>query len=240
VRWLTDGGSDDIEPDRLDRVGHLGTFTTNADLSHTPAAVDGPQAYLAIQGGETEPLRPHFHGVEQFQFFAHGRGRVGRHDVAAGIVQYADRHTPYGPLAPAPEGMSYLTLRGRHDTGVHFMPESRDELADVLATADRPAADRRTTTVDLRAVDTGGAGGWCDVVADADGLRIAVTDHPGAFDPGTVGGAGAYVVVVAGELAGSDGPMPAGTFAWCPPGDEPAIPPASDCGARVALLQFPR
>jgi hypothetical protein len=242
VQWLADGGSDLIEPDRLDRIGHLGQFTTATDLTTRAVdpADDGPQAYLAIQGADTEPLRPHFHGVDQFSWFAHGAGRVGRNAVAPGMVQYADRLTPYGPLTPGPAGMSYLTLRPRHDPGACFMPESRDELAGRLADSQRGAAGRRAITIDVAAVDSAGAEGWVDVVADADELRIAVTDHPDGTPSEPVAGGGAYVVVVTGALHGPDGPLPAGTFTWCPAGTTAELPRAAEPGTRVALLQFPR
>jgi hypothetical protein len=210
---------------------YLGSPTTAPDGSRLPPVAPGPQAHLAVQGPGTEPLRPHFHGVDQFQFFVAGAGSVGAHEVEAGVVHYADRNSVYGPLRPGPTGMAYATLRPSHDPGASFMPGAREELAARLRARPGP---RRNFAVHLPP----GGNGWQDVAADDDGLRIAVCAlAPRATAPVTVGGAGAYVAVVDGAVAADGRVAPRGAVAWCPPGQAEVV--AGDGGATVALLQFP-
>jgi hypothetical protein len=241
VEWIEDLGPDPIPADLLHRIMYLGTPTTLPDGSHVSVIPDGPQAHLAIQGSKTRELSPHFHGVEQFQLFVKGGGTVGRHQVRTGVVHYSDRFTVYGPLRAGAEGMSYATLRGQHDTGAHFMPDSRSELADLLAASARSARDRRNVTVDLTSSAGDPAPGWRDLLSDSDGLRISV-QQLGAAEASTavtIGGAGAYTTVVAGTVMDGDAPRRAGAISWHDPGASFATI-AGDAGARIALLQFPR
>jgi hypothetical protein len=214
---------------------YLGSPTTGRDGSRLVASTTGPQAHLAIQGAATDPLPPHFHGVDQFQVFVAGSGTVGGHTVGPGVVHYADRNSVYGPLRPGPEGMAYATLRAEHDPGASFMPGARAELAERLR--GRPAP-RRNLTVELdgTAELDGGArsDGWRDAVADEDGLRIArCAAAAGAVVPVDVGGHGAYLAVLDGTVADAG----KGAIAWCAPGPHTVV--AGDDGATLALLQFP-
>jgi hypothetical protein len=239
VEWIDDRGSDVIEADRLDRIGYLGTFTSGPNGETWAPAVDGPQAYLAIQGAATEPLRAHFHQTEQFQWFAHGSGTVGGHEVAPGTVHYTDRYTPYGPLRPGPSGMSYVTMRRRHDPGTRYMPDSRADLAALLPCSPRPASTRRALTVPLGQFAPGD-GTWVDVQRDGDGFRIALAAlaADAASDLGAVRGGGAYMVVVAGSVVADGVERAACAFTWLDPGERCAVVAGSQ-GARLALLQFP-
>ncbi len=232
MEWVGDTGPRPIPVGLLDRVMYLGTPTTAPDGSRLAPVAPGPQAHLAVQGPGTEPLAPHFHGVDQFQFFVAGAGTVGGHAVAAGVVHYADRNSVYGPLRPGPEGMAYATLRPEHDPGASFMPGARDELAARLRGRPGP---RRTFTVRL---PTPSGAGWEDVTADDDGLRVAVRAvGAGATVPVHVAGAGAYLAVTDGSVAGATGPAGRGAVAWCPVGT--AEVSAGAGGAALALLQFP-
>ena len=80
--------------------------------------------------------------MEQFQYVVTGSGVIGGHRVEVGVVHYADRFTPYGPLGAGPVRMTYATLRPSHDTGVFVMPAGRDHLAGLLQASTRPARDR--------------------------------------------------------------------------------------------------
>jgi hypothetical protein len=214
---------------------YLGTPTTARDGSRLPVTRDGPQAHLAIQGAATDPLPPHFHGVEQFQLFVSGAGTVGRHAVSAGVVHYTDRHTVYGPLRPGPAGMAYATLRAWHDPGASFMPGSRAELAEALASSGNAPASRRNLALPL---DAGRPGTWSDVVAEDDGLRVAVASvEPGATSAAVVGGGGAYLAVLDGEIVASP-PAGPGSITWVERG-RPVTVVAAGRGATLALLQFP-
>lgn len=233
--WLTVEGGDDLPPDRLERVVHLGQVTTE-DLDESVLA--GAQAYLVAQGSATTPLPVHFHTVDQFQYFAHGAGTVGRHAVRGRTVHYADALTPYGPLTPGAHGMSYLTLRAVHDGGVRYMPASSSELGDLLARSARGADGRRNVAVALD--DPLEPGRWSHLHDDPDGLRISVIElGPGdAAPPLTIGGAGAYAVVVDGAVATADGVRTRDAMRWHVAGDTVQTT-AGDGGARVAVLQFP-
>jgi len=192
-----------------------------------------PQAFLVESGPDNPPLRTHFHTVNQFQYIARGGGTVGRHAVAPGTVHYADRFTPYGPLRNGSDGLAYLTLRATTDMGISYMPDERDALAENLEHHGIEARGRRTFTLDLTGADG-------DLVADADGLRVAVAsaDAGGELAMGPAAGSGAFVVVVAGAVDADDGRHPERSLTWCGPGESMrAI--AGDHEARVAWLQLP-
>ena len=166
--WIHDQGPDPVPAQLLDRIMYLGVPSTGPDGAYIPPPHDGPQAYLAVQGAQVDEIPTHFHSVEQFQYVVTGSGMIGGRPLEVGVVHYADRFTPYGPLGAGPLGMTYATLRPCHDTGVFVMPAGRHRLADLLAASSRPAEDRRQCTVDLREdrrrdrlfrVDRPGAGG---------------------------------------------------------------------------------
>lgn len=243
MAWIHDEGPHPIPEKLLDRIMYLGVPSTGPDGAYLPPSHDGPQAYLAVQGARVDEIPPHFHSVEQFQYVVTGSGVIGGDRVEVGVVHYADRFTPYGPLGAGPLGMTYATLRPSHDTGVFVMPAGRDHLAALLQALTRPARDRRQHTVDLR--DAGAAEGtgpseWCDLRCDADGFRIAVIGvSAGAAAPAlTVGGNGAYALVVSGAVDDRGGSFEAGSIMWHAVGDS-VRSRAGATGARLALLQFP-
>jgi hypothetical protein len=244
VGWIHDQGPDPVPADVLDRIMYLGVPSTGPDGAHFPPPRDGPQAYLAVQGAQVDEIPTHFHSVEQFQYVVIGSGTIGDRTVEAGVVHYADRFTPYGPLCAGPLGMTYATLRPCHDTGVFVMPAGQDRLAALLRSSMRPAGDRRQHTVDLKEpVETTGETGrseWIDLQRSADGFRIAVTAVPplAAAPPVVVGGSGAYLLVVGGAIDDDGGPYGSGSIAWRAAGDS-VRSQAAERGARLALLQFP-
>jgi hypothetical protein len=244
MAWIHDRGPDPIPPDVLDRINYLGVPSTGPEGAYLPPPQDGPQAYLAVQGAQVDEIPTHFHSVEQFQYVVTGSGVIGGRPVEGGVVHYADRLTPYGPLGTGPLGMTYATLRPCHDTGVFVMPAGQDRLAGLLRASTRAAGDRRQHTVDLRApvevVAETGRAEWVDLRRGADGFRIAVTGVPPDADAPqlSVGGSGAYLLVVSGAIDDGDGPYGAGSIAWRAAGDSVEIHAAGE-GARLALLQFP-
>ena len=233
--WRRVEGVADLPPDRLERVVSLGQVST-PELS--PAERNGPQAYLVAQGSATDELSVHFHTVEQFQYFAHGSGVVGSHDVGLGTVHYSDPLTPYGPLRPGGHGMSYLTLRAIHDGGVHYMPAARTELRERLERAPTPASDRRNVTIDLAAPVEPGR--WHHLRSDPDGLQISVIDLPPhtVAAPFVVEAAGAYAVVVSGALTVDGARFEPGALRWLEATEELAMA-AGDEGVRIGVLQYP-
>jgi hypothetical protein len=241
--WILDRGPDPIPDDVLDQIMYLGVPSTGPD-GYIPPRHPGPQAYLAVQGARVEEIPTHFHSVEQFQYFVSGAGTVGGGPVEGGIVHYADRYTPYGPLCAGRPGMTYATLRPSHDTGVFVMPAGRDRLAALLGVSPRRAEVHRQHVIDLRgpAGEPGRTGrpAWNELLNGPDGFRVAVTALPGGAvcDPIAVGGAGAYALVVSGTLESDGAPPAAGAVTWCAAG-ETFRTVAGTAGARVALLQFP-
>ena len=85
-----------------------------------------PQGFLVTQppGSVT---RPHFHETNQFQVFVDGSGRFGKKDAYPLTVQYANGHTPYGPITAGDQGVMYFTLRQRWDPGAKYMPQMREK-----------------------------------------------------------------------------------------------------------------
>ena len=86
-----------------------------------------PQGFLVHQ--PPNAITPaHFHEPNQFQVFVEGSGRMGAAPAKPLTVQYANGHTPYGPIVASDEGVSYFTLRQRWDPGAKYLPEKRDLL----------------------------------------------------------------------------------------------------------------
>ena len=86
-----------------------------------------PQGFLVHQ--PPNAITPaHFHEPNQFQVFVAGKGRMGAAPAAPLTVQYANGHTPYGPIVAGDEGVQYFTLRQRWDPGAKYLPASKDLL----------------------------------------------------------------------------------------------------------------
>jgi hypothetical protein len=205
-----------------------------------------PQAFLVRLGQGWAPdngrLRTHYHEVDQFQWVVQGGGRFHGDSLVPGVLHYADAYQPYGPIDPAPEGLAFLTLRGATAFGAHYMPEERAHLASSLKDGPRPASARRSLTFDLAGAVTAGDG-WTDLMWADDDLRVAVTDlgEGAAVAPVTVGGDGAYVLVVTGAVRDSvAGELPEGSTAWVPPGAVVSGLVGAAPVARVALAQLPQ
>ena len=195
-------------------------------------------AWLGTGAGR---LLTHFHPVDQFQFFVRGEGKFAGHRVAPGVVHYADRYQPYGPLDPVGEGVGFMTLRAMSDCGVHYMPEAREVLATGLQGVPMPASERRNVTFDLAEMELA-HDGWHDVAGSHDDeMAIRVIDVPaGEHAPSAaVGGEGGYLVVVAGGILADGTSHGPGSLTWCPPGAPTDEVEAGIDGTRLGLLQLP-
>lgn len=201
---------------------------------------DLPQGFLVDQPpGSVTP--PHFHEVNQFQVFVAGSGRFGKKDAGPVMVHYAGGHTPYGPIAAGPDGVSYFTLRAAWDPGAKYMPHSRGLLKPVPRRhrlMPRVLPRDRTVRVELR-------DGAVDSVhgPEADGLAVFIVATPpnGAIAcPSPESGGGQYHVVIGGSLLRSDGEMPVLSCYFVTP-DEPAFMARGGAdGLEMLVLQFPR
>ena len=236
--WSLAAESVDVKPDAAFIVEQLG-LRPQPEVAAPGFGRAGPQAFLVCRGAEAETLRVHFHVVDQFQWFVHGGGKLGGHDVATGTLHYADRFTPYGPLHSGSAGLAFSTLRVVSDTGAYYMPEHRESLKGRRAGS--PAgAKRRQQSWNLISAATDFAGEWQDLVADSDGLRVAIVDvaENAAVPAPTITASGAYLAVVAGAAL-ADGVLAGpGALTWDVSG-EPRHLVAARPGTRVAVFQLP-
>jgi len=201
-----------------------------------------PQGFSVRMAPGCPVLRTHFHSSDQFQLFTEGSARFANHDIAAGVVHFADRHVPYGPLRAGAEGVTFLTLRSASSAGAHFMPENQEALGTALAEdrAHRAGAGRRNVSFDLSAIAPTTPGVWQDLRADPDELRIAVVDLGATTtaEVGPVRGDGAFLAVLTGWVHSAEGAMGPGAICWCPRDGHGHLAAGVE-GARVVLLQFP-
>jgi hypothetical protein len=198
-----------------------------------------PQGFLVQQPpGSVTP--PHFHEVNQFQVFVGGKGRMGKHPAGPLTVQYANGHTPYGPIVAGEEGVTYFTLRAAWDPGAKYMPKSRDKLKK----------GRQRQTIGIPVTPCGPAGlralegpeTVTLIEREADGMAAWLLRLPpgtAAAIPDPADGGGQYHVVVGGSLVrdGADMPELSCLFATT---DEPAYEARAGAGGlEMLVLQFP-
>lgn len=199
-----------------------------------------PQGFLVYQPpGSVTP--PHFHETNQFQVFVDGSGSMGKHAASPLTVQYANGHTPYGPIAAGENGVRYFTLRQRWDPGAKYMPQSRDRLAkgnqrtriqaEIAVGSDAERAARGA--VEERNI----------FPPEEDGLRADIY-YFGPGDriemPAPTASGGQYLIVTAGSLqhAGESFDLWSTIFVTS---DETGFnATAGEDGLDLLLLQFPR
>jgi hypothetical protein len=193
-------------------VGHDGQRYTMTDYVGRHAGerdraggVDDRQAYLVRQ--EAPELRAHFHEVDQFQVVLDGEGTLGRERAVRGVVHYTDAFTSYGPIRTDPAvGLAYFTLRRRADTGIHYMPDEREQRRRRAG-----AGEHFTVVLDPGALPAGRLHEVARTTrgAAAYGVRLASGQ---ALDPPAGQGDG-YLVVLDGTvvLGGTD--LPSGSLA---------------------------
>src|SRR5690349_16177915 len=115
--------------DRTHVVRDNETETWRSDYTERKAGV--PQVLLVEQQIPGSKILPHFHGIDQFQVFIDGTGRLGSHEIHPVSVHYTNSHTGYGPIEAGPQGVSYYVLRPSFDTlGSQYLhvPEARKNL----------------------------------------------------------------------------------------------------------------
>jgi len=196
----------------------------------------GPQVFLVDYPGKAGvAVRPHFHSVDQFQVFFNG-GRVGKHEIGRHLVHYADAYTSYGPIVDDGDGVTYLTVRARPDSGPKYMPESRSQ---------RPAgAGGRQLTVcrDTDSLDKTKDGARWLLGPFDDGLAICAARLRAGEDlpPARPSGDGTIYLLLDGTLTdvGRGGTHSATTVVTAGPGEVPEVRAAGD-GALVLCLSFP-
>ncbi|MGI9480531.1 MAG: hypothetical protein ACR2PI_27830 [Hyphomicrobiaceae bacterium] len=198
-----------------------------------------PQGFLVEQPPGSVTL-PHFHETNQFQVFVDGFGSMGKHAAKPLTVQYANGHTPYGPIKASETGVTYFTLRQRWDPGAKYMPASRDKLAKgnqrtrikggIPITDDSARAALTAPAVEtIFEREDDGMAAWL--------YRFGAGTETAMPDPAGTGGQ--YLVVAAGELehGGKTYEKWSTLFVTA---DEPApTVAAGGDGLDLLVLQFP-
>lgn len=198
-----------------------------------------PQGFLVQQPpGAVTPA--HFHEPNQFQVFVGGKGRIGAFAAVPLTVQYANGHTPYGPIVAGPEGVEYFTLRQRWDPGAKYLPANRDKLVkgnqrtrvkgDLPAGSEEARKSRKSVSVETV------------FAPEADGLAGSLYRMgPGqtARMPDPAGTGGIYFVVTEGSVvhAGRELPRLSTIFSTNDEGRVALV--AGPTGADLLVLHFP-
>ncbi len=204
------------------------------------AADDGlPQGFLVDQppGAVTNP---HFHETNQFQVFVGGSGTFGKHEIAPLTVQYANGHTPYGPITAGPEGLLYYTLRGRWDPGAKYMPASRDKL--IKGNQRQRLIDGVHLSSEDEMASRWGAEFELILDEEPDGLSAYLArfgPDATASVPSADGSGGQYWVVVGGTMTMGGKEYPKLSCLFAPADDPSEIIGAGPGGMEMLVLQLP-
>jgi len=233
--------------DKIHVVRDNETETWRSDYTDRKAGV--PQLLLVEQQIPGSQILPHFHGIDQFQVFMDGEGKLGHHVIKPVSIHYTNKFTGYGPIQAGAQGMSYYVLRPSFDTlGSQYLhvPESRKHLtrggkrfflADGIvlrtpAELSALAAQEVQRVIGVDKPDDPEAGLFADIVCLGPNMRYAVAD------PAT--GGGQVVLVMAGGIAYRNEALgPRGAIAITH--DEPALAFVAGAeGAQLMVLQYPR
>ena len=199
-----------------------------------------PQGFLVDQ--PPNAVTPaHFHEPNQFQVFVDGNGRMGAFPASPLTVQYANGHTPYGPIVAGDQGVKYFTLRQRWDPGAKYMPASRDLLKKGnqrtrikagVGQADEATRLTRTETAmeTIFAPESDGLAAWV--------LR-AGPGHTAELPDASSSG-GQYLIVTAGSLVHDGRDLDRLSTIYITPEERPFSPRAGATGLDLLVLQFPR
>jgi hypothetical protein len=199
-----------------------------------------PQAFLVEQ--PSNAVTPaHFHEPNQFQVFVDGVGRIGAHPTAPLTVQYANGHTPYGPIVAGEEGVRYFTLRQSWDPGAKYLPASRD----LLKKGNQRTRIKGDIAIDSDAARAARTSATSEVVfeQEADGLAAWVWRVPPRERvtlPSADAGGGQYLLVVGGSLVADGADLSRLSTVYIT-ADEPAYEVVAGAGGLdLLVMQFPR
>ena len=222
------------------------TETWRSDYTERTAGV--PQVLLVEQLVPGSKILPHFHGIDQFQVFVDGTGKLGHHAVQPVSVHYTNGYTGYGPIEAGPEGVSYYVLRPSFDTlGSQYLhvPAARARL--------KPGGKRfmLADAIHVHAIDTLRALGTPSVerviaVEPHDpeaGLFVDVVNLPphAAYttcDPAS--GGGQVVLVLAGGIVHDGESLGVRSCIALTRDDAAATVNASADGAQLLVMQYPK
>lgn len=199
-----------------------------------------PQGFLVHQ--PPNAVTPaHFHEPNQFQVFVGGNGRMGAAPAAPLTVQYANGHTPYGPIVAGDQGVQYFTLRQRWDPGAKYLPASRHLLRKGNQRTRIKPAIAVAGEAELRA-RTAAA---CETVMPEEGDGLAAwlwRLGPGgrARLPDPARGGGQYLIVAAGTLVEDGRALDRLSTIYLTPEEAAYEVSAGADGLDLLVLQFPK
>jgi hypothetical protein len=198
-----------------------------------------PQGFLVIQPpGAVTPA--HFHDHNQFQVFVEGNGRIGAHPASPLTIQYANGHTPYGPIVASESGVKYFTLRQRWDAGAKYLPASRDKLVKgnqrarvkggLGVASDEDRAARQGQLIEpVFPKEADGLAGWLYRLGPGHTCTL----------PEPADGGGQYLVVTGGAMVTDGAELPRHSVAFVSPDEGAYRVVASRAGLDLLVLQFP-
>jgi hypothetical protein len=200
-----------------------------------------PQGFLVEQPpGSTTPA--HFHEPNQFQVFVDGSGRLGAKPAVPLTVQYANGHTPYGPIVAGPQGLKYFTLRQRWDPGAKYLPgaltklqkgRQRTRMMSGLGLSSPEVCLKRRAPQTDTVFETEADGLASYLFRVAPGERVL-----GLPDPRE--GGGQYLLVVMGEAVHGERTLPRLSAIFASHDERPPNIMAGPAGLELLVLQFPQ
>ena len=224
-------GSNSVRPDAINELAYA---------PPAPGELREPQAFLVEQSAGAI-VHPHFHFVDQFQVIVDGHGKLGKHDVHPVSVHFAARHTGYGPILPAENGLKYFTLRASADeTGAQYLPANRHKMVQLpkkyLLLDPIPVADVTTLTASMATRDQ-------EVYSDEAGLKVTTVSvgpkqsikiTPDTFSPGI------SVIVLSGNPRLAEKTLDKWSCAFVSPTDNALEFASDESGFELLVLQYPR
>jgi hypothetical protein len=199
-----------------------------------------PQGFLVTQPpNATTPA--HYHEPNQFQVFVEGTGRLGARPAPPLTVQYANGHTPYGPIVAGPEGLKYFTLRQQWDPGAKYVPAALEKMRKG-GQRTRMAAGITLNTDEERKARTGTSAETI-FETEADGLaafmlRIGPNERVKGLPDAREGG-GQYLLVASGSASHGDVALPKWSTVFVCGREPPPAIQAGETGLDLLVLQFP-
>ncbi len=199
-----------------------------------------PQGFLVHQ--PPNAVTPaHFHEPNQFQVFVEGVGRMGAQPATPLTVQYANGHTPYGPIVASDTGVKYFTLRQQWDPGAKYMPASRDLLekgrqrtrlkSGIKQAGEAERLSRREAILEpIFPMETDGLAAWI--------MRLGAYGQMMLPDPGS--GGGMYLIVIAGTAIQDGRELDRLSTILLTAEEAAAAISAGPTGLDILVLQFPR
>lgn len=199
-----------------------------------------PQGFLVDQPANA--VTPaHFHEPNQFQVFMDGNGRMGAHPATPLTVQYANGHTPYGPIVAGDLGVRYFTLRQRWDPGAKYLPASRDLLqkgrqrtrikSGIEQASDAIRKARKAPELEvIFPIEGDGLAAW--MMRLGPNLEMTL--------PNPRDGGGLYLIVATGTALGEDQELDRLSTVLVSADEAPHLVQAGASGLDLLVLQFPR